>query len=83
MAEEIGGEGLGTYIQGWKRYYFFHVSFFSQEHLSPKFFGKLYPRDSLTRIILCFMLKPISGKALDQSGPGAISKACGLRADNR
>lgn len=75
---------VGTYVQEWKRYYFFPcVSFFSEEHLSPKSFGRLYPCGSLAGIILCFMLKPISGKALDQSGPGAISKAHGLGADNR
>lgn len=76
--------GMGTYVQGWKRYCFFPcVSFFSEEHLSPKSFGKLCPPWLTGQIILCFMLKPISGKTLDQSGPGAISEAHGLGADNR
>lgn len=67
---------MGTYV-------FPCGSFFSEEHLSPKSFGKLYPCGSLARIILCFMVKPISGKALDQSGLGAISEAHGLETDNR
>lgn len=74
---------MDTYVQGRKRYYFFPcVSFFSEEHLSLKSFGKLYHVAHWSES-LCFMLKPISGKALDQSRPSAVSEAPGLGVDNR
>lgn len=83
MAEETEGEGWTHrhYVQGWKRYYFFlGVYFFSEEYFYPSLLkGRLYPCCSLARIILCF---PIPGKALDHSGPGAISEAHGLGAEN-
>lgn len=56
----------------------FLLFFFIEEHLSPQSFVAHWPES----YVLCFMLKPVTGKALE-SGPGAISEAHGLGADNK
>lgn len=77
MEEETRDEGRTHFVQGWKRHHFFSF-FFIEEHLSPQSFVAHWPES----YVLCFMLKPVTGKVL-KSGPGAISEAHGLGAENK